>query len=71
MQMDIFNYSEVKNIISVNSNFNISIYSSELQAHIIYTPSLNGLMLIINIKRKVILLDVIYENHSTGIRESS
>ena len=30
----IVNYSEVKNIISVNNNVSISIYSSELQVHL-------------------------------------
>ena len=34
LAMSIFNYSEVKSVISVNNNVNISIYSSELQVQI-------------------------------------
>ena len=34
----ITNYSEIKNIISLNDDANKFVYSSELQVHILYGP---------------------------------
>ena len=39
---DIFSYLEVKNIILLNKNVDITIHSSELQVHI-WTSAVNGL----------------------------
>ena len=52
LTMGIFNYSEVKNIISVNNNDNISIYSLELQVHI-WTSAVNGLKIFDNYNIKL------------------